>query len=265
MLCGSSCADGAHGLGAQLLFAQFLAPGAHWHCGATATRPRHKLAPALAGAESEGQPPLQHDPQLEPGRRCTAGGVRDGTSIAIAHHDSLVSSRHTVDSPLPDLSHSESGDGGGSGWPDGSIFIGGRSTSRLSSRHISKANLRPNDRSIGGLSGAAGAGDEVGVEFGEDEYAVDDDFEEEGEAAPSAGPAAQSYEGEQSLGSHGGSEWPGEHSGGVPQQLPRRVRTPSQDTLNKISEKASIPPTVQEYKDAFGGHKVLPRTPPRLY
>jgi len=47
--------------------------------------------------------------------------------------------------------------------------------------------------------------------------------------------------------------------------LSRRLRTPSQDTLKKISELAGTAPSVQEFKEAFGGSKALARTPPRLY
>ena len=45
----------------------------------------------------------------------------------------------------------------------------------------------------------------------------------------------------------------------------RRLRTPSQKTLKKITEVAGTEPSVQEFKEAFGGRKALARTPPRLY
>jgi hypothetical protein len=35
--------------------------------------------------------------------------------------------------------------------------------------------------------------------------------------------------------------------------------------LKKISELAGAAPSVQEFKEAFGGRKALARTPPRLY
>jgi hypothetical protein len=63
----------------------------------------------------------------------------------------------------------------------------------------------------------------------------------------------------------------GESVGGLSygqgEQGGRRVRTPSQKSLERVAQAAKIERiSVEEYKLAFGAQqRALPRTPPRLY